>query len=348
MDASINDFFTRVFEDILAGRVTLESIMVVLAFFGSFILLTSLAFVFSKKPREVMLDHPATWVTEYPRIMELLDAAVVQRSKVRVSFHRDLGGARSSDGTLIDANKNDLTLEMSSIKTINPAWVGRTLELNFMLRLPDQPKILSTFSFISEILSYHQGQNDILQFKISRPLRLELNQNRMHLRVEPPAKYVRSLKLWTEDDVRHNGDPRDPDSWGDALYSAGSEMAQEIEMDNISGGGMRVEIVPGALRAKNNKIAVNQQYYGQFTLADPEFTGFTTHYVLMRVVKCYDDCDSKTKLSLGLIFSAMGVPNEPPLTGLKWRTVNRDFGIRELDDWAYELHLELYRNKGIA
>jgi len=28
--------------------------------------------------------------------------------------------------------------------------------------------------------------------------------------------------------------------------------------------------------------------------------------------------------------------------------VDRDFGIRELDDWAYELHLELYRNKGIA
>jgi hypothetical protein len=347
MDVSINDFFTRMFEDILAGRVTFESILLVLAFFGSFILLTTLAFVFQKKPREIMLDHPVTWVTELPRIMELLDAAVVQRSKVRVSFHRDLGGARSSDGTLIDAGKNELTLEMSSIKTINPAWVGRTLELNFMLRLPDQPKILSTFSFISEILAYKQEQEDILQLRISRPLRLELNQNRLHLRVEPPAKYVRGFMLWPEDDVRRR-DPRDPDSWGEALYSSGAGLASEIEIENISGGGMRVEVSPGALRAKENKISVNQQYYSQFTLAAPDFTSFTTHYVLMRVLKCYDDCDSKSRLSLGFNFAAAGVPSEPPLTGLKWRTVNRDFGIRELDDWAYELHLELYRNKGIA
>jgi len=348
MNASINDFFTRVFEDILAGRVTLESLLVVLAFFGTFVLLTALAFAFSGKPKELLLDHPVTWVTEYKRIMELLGAAVVQRSKVRVSFHRDMGGARSTDGTLIDANKDDLTLEMSSIKSISPAWLGRTLELNFMLRLPDQPKILSTFSFISEIMSYQLAEDEILQLKISRPLRLELNQNRMHLRVEPPAKYIRNFMLWPEDLVRQYGDPRDPDTWGEPLYATGPGRAPELEVENISGGGMRVEIVPGALRAKDNKVSVNQQYYSQLTLSDTEFTGFTTHYVLMRVLKCYDDCASKTRLSLGFSFAAVGVPNEPPMAGLKWRTVNRDFGIRELDDWAYELHLELYRNKGIA
>ncbi|MFP5221254.1 MAG: hypothetical protein ACLGSA_03090 [Acidobacteriota bacterium] len=346
--ASLDSFFSRVFEDILAGRVTLESVLLVVAFFGTFVLLTSLAYTFAGKPRVRMLDQPITWVTDYRRVMELLDSAVTQRSKVRASFHRDLGVARSTDGILLEVDKDGLLLEMSSIKTINPSWVGRTLELSFRLRLPEQPKIQSTFTFISEIESYEVLETGIVQLRISRPLRLELNQNRQHLRVEPSDKYVQIFNMWTDDLVRHNGDPTNPDTWGVPLYAARSGGGHEIELVNISGGGLRAKIAPGALRAKVNKITVSQQYYCQLTLADPDLDGFATHYVLMRVGKCYDDCESKTELSLGMIFTAVGVPNEPPLTGLRWRTVDRDFGIRELDDWAYELHLELYRNKGIA
>lgn len=346
--AQVNDFFTRMFDDVLAGRVTLESVLFVAAFFGFFVGFTALAFVFSKKPKEVMLEHPVSWVTDYHRIMELLEAAVTQRRKVRVSFHRDMAAARSTDAVFLEAGKDGLELEMSSVRRFNPAWVGRTLELSFMLRLPEQPKILSTFSFLSDIQSYRQEQDGILHLKLSRPLRLELNQNRKHLRVEPPDKSVKSFAVWTEESVRRRGDPDNPETWGQPAYFSESDEAQEISIENISGGGLRMEISPAAIRAKMNKIALNQNYYGRMTLADPHFTSFSTHYVLMRVIKCYDDCDSTSELSLGMNFIASGVPNAPPLTGLSWRTVNRDYGIRELDDWVYELHLELYRNKGIA
>ena len=280
--------------------------------------------------------------------MELLDSAVTQRSKIRVSFHRDLGGARSTDGTLVEATKAGLTLELSSIKTINPAWVGRSLELSFRLRLPENPKVQSTFGFISDILSYQQLDDEVLELKLSRPLRLELNQNRQHLRVEPPDKYVRVFKLWPEDIARRKGDVKDPDTWGDPLYVSEQGGVQELELENISGGGLRVEIIPVALRAKMNKISLNQQYLAQLTLADPYLERYATHYVMLRVAKCYDDCESKSKLSLGMSFVMHGLPQEAPLTGLRWRGVNRDFGIQVLDDWAYELHLELYRNKGIG
>lgn len=346
--AVFNTFFDRVFEDILAGRVTLESVLVVVAFFGTFVLLTTLAFTFSGKPRMKMLDQPISWITSYGRIMELLDSAVTQRSKVRVSFHRDLGAARSTDGVLLDAGKGGLLLEMSSLKSIKPEWVGRSLELSFRMRLPDQPKIQSTFSFISEIDSYEILEDNIVQLRISRPLRLELNQNRQHLRVEPPDKYIKAINLWTDDHVRRNGDTKHPDTWGAPIYGSQSGEVQELELENISGGGLRVKISPAALRAKMNKITASQQYYAQIILADLDLEGYSTHYVLLRVAKCYDDCDSKSQLSLGLTFSAVGAPYDPPLTGLRWRTVDKAYGIRELDDWAYELHLELYRNKGIA
>jgi len=346
--ATVNDFFSRVFEDILAGRVTLESVLVVVGFFGVFVGLTALAFLFSPQPKEVMLEKPITWITSYGQILDLLDAAVAQRSKVRVSFHRDMGTARSADGTLLEAGKDGLVLEMSTIKAFNPSWVGRTLELLFRLRMPDNPKVQSNFSFVAEIMGAEQLPDDVMLLKISRPLRLELNQNRMHLRVEPPAKYVRTLNLWTEDQVRRIADPKDPDTWGEPIYSSASRNGPEVELENISGGGVRLEIIPQALRGKDNKIALNQHYFAQLTLASPDMSGFATHYLALRVLKCFDDCDSKSQLSLGMAFVAIGVPNEAPLTGLTWRSVNRDFGVRDIDDWAYELHLELYRNKGIA
>ncbi|MFZ5426212.1 MAG: hypothetical protein ACOZEN_04520 [Thermodesulfobacteriota bacterium] len=344
----IQGYFTRIFYDILEGRVTLESVMLVVVFFGSFFLLTALSYVFAKKPRKLMLEHPVTWIMDYGRVMELLDSAVMQRSKVRVSFHRDMGGARSSDGVLIEAGEKGLVLEMSSIKTITPSWIGRTLELSFRLRLPEQPQLQSTFAFMSEITAFEPQQGDILLLKLTRPRRLELNQNRLHLRVDPPEKYVKSLRIWSEDAVRRRGDPKDPDSWGEPAYATEQGQFQELSIENLSGGGARLKIAPAALRAKMHKITVGQQFYARIVLADPDLSGFSTHYVLMRVLKCYDDCESRTELSLGFAFTASGTPFDPPLTGLRWRAVNRDYGIREMDDWAYELHLELYRNKGMA
>jgi hypothetical protein len=45
-------------------------------------------------------------------------------------------------------------------------------------------------------------------------------------------------------------------------------------------------------------------------------------------------------------FTYEGMPEEPPLTGLRWKAVTREWGVRDLDDWAFEMHLELYRNRG--
>lgn len=346
--AQFQDFVSRIFEDILAGRVTSESVFLVLAFFGFFFLLTALSYVFARKPKEKMLEHPVTWVTDYNRMAQLLDAAVTQRSKVRVSFHRDMGGARSTDAVLLEAGRDGLTLELSSLKNASQSWVGRTLDLSFRLRLPEQPQVQSIFSFVSDIISLSRQAGDVVVMRISRPLRLELNQNRQFLRVEPPEKYVRAFKLWTEDAVRRQGDPEDPETWGEPLYAWEFGGVREVVLENISGGGLLAEVTPEALRAKPGKITVGQHYYCSLTVAAPDFTFFSTHYLALRVVKCHDDCDSKVKLSLGLAFTGSGTPQEAPLTGLRWRAANRDYGVREIDDWAYELHLELYRNKGIA
>ena len=345
---ALGDVFDQIFRETVSGTVSTDSVLIVVVFFAVFIGLITLALVFSKKPKGIMLDTPITWITGYRRILELLDAAMVQRSKIRVSFQRDLGRARSTDGTIVESGKDGIVLEISAVKAINEKWIGRTLECGFRLRLPENPKVMSNFNFLSEVISYEEMDEGVVLVRLSRPLRLELNQNRQHLRVEPPERFVRGIQLWSEDAVRRVGKPLDPDTWGAPLFKtlAGSEKG--LKLENISGGGIRLEIAPPALRVTEHSFALNQQFFCTLTLLDYDETTLNTHYFLCKLVKCYDDCESRSQLSLGLIFSEQGLPQQPPLVGLAWRGVSRDMGIQTMDDWAYELHLELYRNKGLS
>ncbi|MFP5238799.1 MAG: hypothetical protein ACLGQW_03120, partial [Acidobacteriota bacterium] len=259
--AAMEDFFSRMFQDILAGRVTLESVLLVCGFFGAFFLLAALSIIFGKKPAGFLPSHPATWLTAPARIAQLLDAAVSQRSKVRVSFHHHEKPTRSTDGVLLEAGPRTLKLELSSVRNANQDWVGRTLELAFRLRLPEQPEIQSTFAFTSGIEHVSKDADGVVRLTIARPQRLELNQNRQHLRVEVPEKYVRSLQLWTEDEVRSRGDANDPDTWGDPSFSLDHDGSHDLLLENLSGGGARVQMTPETLHRRYLPIRLGQQYF---------------------------------------------------------------------------------------
>lgn len=346
--AAFGDIFDRIFRETVSGTVSTDSVLMVFGFFAIFIVLVTLSLVFTKKPTSTMLETPITWITGYKRILELLDAAVVQRSKIRVSFQRDMGRARSTDSTIVESGKDGIVLEMSSVRVINEKWIGRTLECSFRLRLPENPKVMSNFNFLAEIVSYEEMEENVVLVRLSRPLRLELNQNRQHLRVEPPERFVRGIQLWTEDAVKRGGKPHDPDTWGAPLFKTLASGERGLKLENISGGGIRVEIAPNVLRSTEHSFALNQQFFCTLTLMDFDESTLNTHYFLCKLVKCYDDCESRSQLSLGLIFTEQGIPQQPPLVGLAWRGVSRDLGIQAMDDWAYELHLELYRNKGLS
>ena len=227
-----------------------------------------LSMFLTRKPAKRLLDTPINWITEHKRISEMLDAAVVQRCKVRVSFHRSMGVGRSTDGTLLDSGKNGLTLEIPSLKVINQKWIGRTLDLSMRMKMPDQPQLQSNVGFVSDITGFEQPRDDITVLKLSLPIRLELDQNRQHLRVEPPEKYVRSFMIWTEEAVRKRaGKLQDPESWGPPTFLSVAAGQQELELENLSGGGLRVRIEPQALRKKKCQAGPARQ---PDLLSDPD------------------------------------------------------------------------------
>ena len=57
---TIQEITNRIFEDILAGRVTAESIIFVLVFFGLFLGFTTAAYMYSGKPKKMLTDQPVT------------------------------------------------------------------------------------------------------------------------------------------------------------------------------------------------------------------------------------------------------------------------------------------------
>ncbi|GAB6035501.1 hypothetical protein JCM15519_00600 [Fundidesulfovibrio butyratiphilus] len=345
--ATLNDILSKLFEDSVKGNVSSLSLLVVGLFFGAMVALILLGLFVTRKPTKRLLDVPSTWITDQARVLDLLDSAVVQRCKIRVSFHRDMGVGRSTDGTLLSSDQNGLTLEIPSIKVINQNWIGRSLDLSFRMKLPDQPQLQSNFGFMAEIIGFDQPQEDITIIRLSHPGRLEFNQNRQHLRVDPPEKFVSSIQIWTEEILKRRGAKvQEPDTWGPPELSSTAGGKRELTLENISGGGMRLRIEPSVLHTTSAKIDLRVNLVCSLTLVGVESPDMVTYYLVSQVLKCFDDCQSKQKLSLGLVFTAMGVIQPPPLTGLRWRSVVRDYGVYELDNWVYELHLELYRSRG--
>lgn len=345
--ASLNDILSKLFEDSVKGNVSSLSLLVVGLFFGVVVVLILLSLFVTRKPVKRLLDVPSTWITDQNRVLELLDSAVVQRCKIRVSFHRDMGVGRSTDGTLLSSDRGGLTLEIPSLKSINQKWIGRSLDLSFRMKLPDQPQLQSNFGFLAEITGFEQPQEEITIIKLSQPSRLEFNQNRQHLRVDPPEKYVRSVQVWTEESLKRRGAKvQDPETWGQPEFSTTAGGKRDLTLENISGGGMRLRIEPSALATTRAKLDQHVNLVCALTLGGVESPDMTTYYLVCQVLKCFDDCQSRQRLSLGLVFTATGVIQPPPLTGLRWRSVVRDYGVYELDNWVYELHLELYRSRG--
>ena len=341
------DIFSKIFQSEVEHKVSPESVVIVVGFFLILVIMVTMTFLFSKKPKKLTPDTPINWITDKAHVKRLMDSAVVQRSKIRVSFYREENGARSTSAALVSANGQELALEFASLKNANLAWVGRDLDCGFNMRDPDNPKLFTNYTFVATIVNTLLVPGDILHVTLAYPERMEITQYRSSLRVEPPEKYVRAVSLWDVNKVKQTaGRAQHPESWGKPMLASEPKGRQELVLENISGGGLRLKIMPEALSAHDEKLAVSQQFYCRLTLMDIQMETDTTYYVVCNLLKCFDDCLSKTNLSLGMSFTYEGMPEEPPLTGLRWKAVTREWGVRDLDDWAFEMHLELYRNRG--
>ena len=290
---------------------------------------------------------PATWIVRSGEIRALLDTAMTQRSKVRVSFVRDDPGARSTDAAILSVDPaRGIELEMTSLVRATPKWAGKLVACDFRLRLDPRKDYNSFYSFVSAIVAVRLASDEFVHMTVAWPKHLELEQKRAFLRIEPPRNFILELELWHENTVKMaHGRFGTPASWGEPLLRLDPRLEPPaIEVRNISGGGIRLEVQAEALSHDKKLFEPANRFLMRLVLAEPEADQPLEFYLALRLQNAYGDPGSAGRKGYGFHIISFGVPSDAPGDTLSWKPATA--GAPALDDWAFRRHLAMYRSRG--
>jgi hypothetical protein len=291
---------------------------------------------------------PSTWIIKPAQVRALLESALTQRSKMRVGFVRDDPGTRATDAAILSVDPvRGIELEMTTLVRANPSWVGKLVACDFRLRPDPRKEYHSFYAFVVPILGIAKAGDDFIHMLVGWPSRLELEQKRAFLRVEPPRGSIVGMELWHEAMVRGlRGNFGDPTSWGEPILritTPGAASGSEIR--NLSGGGLRLEIPAEATRHHQPQFEAGSRFLMRLVLAEPDGDPLVC-FLALRLQNVYGDPETLGRKAYGLRFLSQGVPTDTPQKSLSWKTAAP--GVPAIDDWVYQRHLEIYRSRGEA
>lgn len=289
-----------------------------------------------------MIENPG-------KIRALLETALTQRSKMRVSFVRDDPGAHSTDATILSVDKvRGIELELTSLVRASQSWIGKLVSCDFRLQLDPRRDYHNFFAFVSPVLTITKASDSFIHMTIAWPSRLNLEQKRAFLRIDPPRSMVLSLELWPETAARGSrGRLGSPETWGEPLVRFDPDISgPALELSNISGGGVRLDIQPEAGLHRTGHFDQGARFLLRLRLADPELGEPLDIFLGMILLNIYGDPGTIGNKAYGFRFVSLGAHEEDSKGLLSWKSATA--GVPVLDDWVFRRHLEIYRARGEA
>lgn len=336
----------RMRDSIAVNQFSPEAGILTAVFFGSFAVFVALGLLMKSRAEKEKPGIPLTWITDPPRIAEIFDAALRRRSTFRVSFSREQTSTAFTGAALVDVALDGLVLEMSPTVRANRAWIGKLVECDFRLRLDPTKEQWSFYNFIAEIKDVAVRPDEFALVTISLPSRLEMEQKRAFLRVQPPRRDVRECDIWPQAHFRtEERRLEDPSTWGPPHLGLTEATAPDIEIQDISGGGMRLQLRADALRSAIPLLEAGRRIFLFLRLADPGEPEGMVFYLASRVQNVYSGQDQDGSRAFGLRFVGFGEPDPERPEFLVWRPPQGG-GVPAVDEWAYRKHLEIYRSRG--
>lgn len=339
-------WWDRMRDSTTSGHVSPEALILTAGIFGLAFLAIAAGFLI--KIRFGRDDAPpSTWIVRPGEIRAILDTAMSQRSKVRVSFVRDDAGARSTDATILCLDPaRGIEMEMTALVRATPGWAGKLVACDFRLRLDPRKDYHSFYNFVSAIVAVRLAGDDFVHMTVAWPKHLELEQKRGFLRIEPPRNFVLELEVWHENTVKAaRGRFGNPATWGEPVLRLDPRLEPPlVEVRNLSGGGVRLEVLYDTLQGHKALFEAGSRFLMRLVLAEPEADQPMTFHLALRLQNIYGDPGAVGKKGYGFRIVSFGVPTDTPGDVLSWKTAAS--GAPDLDDWAFRRHLALYRSRG--
>jgi len=186
-------------------------------------------------------DKTALLKQKAERVERILADAIDQRAKLNLTFEDGLTNLKALSASVITVGRTNITLEVSSLKSAPPTFVGARLSAYFRIREHTAKNRSVFLQFSSTITAVQATPGGLVQFVIERPADIFEAQQRRCVRVDVNESRVQALSLWRELPPRAVVDEHPP------LAVSTNAAGSELRLMNISTTGLRLVVKNAAM-----------------------------------------------------------------------------------------------------
>ncbi|WP_421901595.1 hypothetical protein [Maridesulfovibrio sp.] len=283
---------------------------------------------------------PTSWITDREQLDKIFETALVYRSKIDLSFYSKSEKRRTIACSIEDI-ENQLILEMPADGNVAKTWVGR--EVTGFFHVPaKQAGMVIFYNFTSTIVEVKAKGSQYFNLFLSLPEHVEQTQKREFLRVSPPSRHYDYANVIPDTKQGLNAGLKFIATNGE--YSPGHMGGKDssVFLSDISGGGLSLELTHMTTkRASRFKLNKGNNFLVLLSLVDFGDRGIVRHLFVCKIRRVYID-PTQGRAQLGLSFESKFMGFDEDTKRPKWEKVDQN-GCPEMDDWTYNLYLELYR-----
>lgn len=298
-------------------------------------------------------EPPVGWVTDTSRILDLLQTALDNRSKVDMSFHAESGSeARKSIFCAInDISSSGMLLELPAMINAKADWIGRRVDCYFQVPYEGKKDRKVFYYFLSRIVEVSETGKSIAVVRVALPDSLVLSQRRSFMRISPPAKDVHGVTLLpeTKSGLKSALKWFFVPAWH--AKQPGSGLKSLFRLEDISGEGMKVYVhLENKAQKELYELETGKNFYVLLHLraAGKDLPKERRHikFLFLGVVRqsFHNPQSGETELGVQFVAVCEGVNEEDgkPI----WKMV-RKLPVNELEQWVVDTYLEVFREQGL-
>lgn len=294
----------------------------------------------NKELRKRIRKYPASWIVDPIEIRRTIDVALLYRSKIDLSFHSDSDIRKTVPCSIVDFS-NDISLEIPLSHANGSIMLER--EVDCFFNIPTEHSGQYRFyKFTTTITDFTSTGSNISTATLKIPTHLEQTQHRNFLRVSPPSGHYDYLNIIPETKPTLQACLQYIKSSGEYLPENILNEDSKIILADISGGGISIEITKfDTHQSKEMKFANGKFFFVLLGLVDTGNKGILRYLFRCKIRRLYLD-SVQAKMSLGLSFETQFTGFNKDTGKPKWINLE-GHGCPEIDNWAYQIYLDLYR-----
>ncbi|ACS79658.1 hypothetical protein [Maridesulfovibrio salexigens] len=283
---------------------------------------------------------PSSWITDKEQLDTIFETALVYRSKIDLSFH-STSEKRRTVACSIDDIADHLVLEMPANGNVGKSWLGR--EVTGFFHVPaKQAGMVIFYNFTSIITEVKTKGSQYFNLYVALPDHIEQTQKREFLRVSPPSRHYDYANIIPDTKQGLNAGLKFIATNGEYAPGHMGGKDSKVFLSDISGGGLSLELTHMTnKRAARFKLNKGHNFLVLLSLVDFGDKGIVRHLFVTKVRRIFID-PTQGRAQLGLSFESKFMGFDEDTKKPKWEKVDQN-GCPEMDDWTYNLYLELYR-----